>query len=99
VWLEKLHRFWDRFCFGPSSSARRQVKMPDICAPFLQEESLPEESALTTETQERSRLPGLLTEANRKDKLQPETTIITKSRDHQMAKGKHKNQTNRNQDN
>ena len=40
--------------------------MPDICAPFLQEESLPAESTLTTETQERARFPGLLlTEANR----------------------------------
>ena len=39
--------------------------MPDICAPSLQEESLPAESTLTTETQERAGLPGLLTEANR----------------------------------
>jgi hypothetical protein len=31
----------------------------------LQEESLPAESTLTTETQERAGLPGLLTEANR----------------------------------
>jgi hypothetical protein len=36
--------------------------MPDICAPSLQEESLPAESALTTETQERA---ILLIEANR----------------------------------
>jgi hypothetical protein len=33
--------------------------------PSLQEESLPVESALTTETQERVGLPGVLTEANR----------------------------------
>ena len=39
--------------------------MPDICASYLQEESLPAESALTTEIQERSSLPGLLIEANR----------------------------------
>ena len=39
--------------------------MPDICAPFLQEESLPAESTLTTETQERASLSGLLVEANR----------------------------------
>ena len=39
--------------------------MPDICAPSLQEESLPAESTLITETQERATLPGLLTEANR----------------------------------
>jgi hypothetical protein len=39
--------------------------MPDICAPSLQEESLPGESALTTETQDRASIPGLLIEANR----------------------------------
>ena len=39
--------------------------MPDIYAPSLQEESLPVESTLTTETQERAGLPGQLTEANR----------------------------------
>ena len=39
--------------------------MPDISAPSLQEESLPAESTLTTETQEKSRLPGPLKEANR----------------------------------
>jgi hypothetical protein len=49
--LQKLHRFWDNPCFRPSSSARRQVQMPDICPPSLQEESLPAESALTIETQ------------------------------------------------
>jgi hypothetical protein len=39
--------------------------MPDICAPSLQEEGLPAESSLTTETQERASLPGLLIEANK----------------------------------
>jgi hypothetical protein len=39
--------------------------MPDICAPSLQEESLLSDSALITETQERSSLPSLLIEANR----------------------------------
>jgi hypothetical protein len=39
--------------------------MTDICAPSLQEESLPTNSTLTTETQERARLPGLLRGANR----------------------------------
>ena len=39
--------------------------MPDICAPSLKEESLPAESALTIETQERASLPGLLVENNR----------------------------------
>ena len=36
--------------------------MTDICAPSLQEESLPAESAQTTETQERASLSGLLIE-------------------------------------
>jgi hypothetical protein len=39
--------------------------MPDICAPSLKEESPPAENALTTETQERDSLPGLLVENNR----------------------------------
>ena len=39
--------------------------MPDICVHSLQEESLPTESTLITETQEKTRLPGLLTEPNR----------------------------------
>jgi hypothetical protein len=55
---------WTSSVSGPSSSARKQVRMPDICPPSLQEESLPAESALTTETQERSSLPDLLIEAN-----------------------------------
>jgi hypothetical protein len=39
--------------------------MPDICAPSLKEESLPAEIALTSETQERASLPGLLVEKTR----------------------------------
>jgi hypothetical protein len=39
--------------------------MPDLCAYSLQEESLPAESTLTTETQVRAAVPKLLTEANR----------------------------------
>jgi hypothetical protein len=39
--------------------------MPDICPASLQEETLPEESALTTKTQERNSLPGVMIEANR----------------------------------
>jgi hypothetical protein len=65
VWTTEANSFWDRPCFGPSSSARRQVRTTDISAPSLKEESLPAESALTTETQERASLPGLLVEANR----------------------------------
>ena len=41
--------------------------MPDICAPSLQEESLPAESTLTTETQERASLQGLLVEDFKKE--------------------------------
>jgi hypothetical protein len=62
---QKQHGFWDRVPFMPSSSARRQSWAPDLCAPSLQEDSLPAESALTTGTQERVGLPGVLTEANR----------------------------------
>jgi hypothetical protein len=39
--------------------------MPNICSLSMPEESLLAESTLTTETQETSRLPGLLTEVNR----------------------------------
>jgi hypothetical protein len=51
-------------CEWITSSARRQVQTPDIWAPSLQEESLPAESTLNTETQERASLSGLLIEAN-----------------------------------
>ena len=75
--------------------------MPDICAPSLQEESLPVESTLATETQERARLPGLLTEANRitgGTSSNQRKLLTTNSRDYQMVKGKCKNVINRNQD-
>jgi hypothetical protein len=47
-----------------TNSAMRQFRTPDIWAPSLQEESLPAESTLNTETQERASLSGLLIEAN-----------------------------------
>ena len=47
-----------------TTSARRQVRTPDVWAPSLQEESLWVESTLTTETQERAFLQDLLIEAN-----------------------------------
>ena len=50
---------------GSDPRIRRGIWDPDFCAPSLQEESLPSQSALTTGTQKRVRLPGLLTEANR----------------------------------
>jgi hypothetical protein len=65
VWITEANSFGERPCFRPSSSARRQVQTPDICAPSGQEERFPAESVLTTETQERASLPGLLIEANR----------------------------------
>jgi hypothetical protein len=51
--------------FRPSSSARKWIWAPDLCAPSLTEESLPAESALTTGTQERVGIPGVLTKTNR----------------------------------
>jgi hypothetical protein len=60
VWTAEATQILDKPYFRPSSSAR----IPDICPPSLQEESLPEESALTTGTQERASLPGQLIEAN-----------------------------------
>jgi hypothetical protein len=57
-------------CRGNTSSGTDPVSGLHLqpggkCAPFLQEESLPAEWTLTTETQERAGLPGLVTEANR----------------------------------
>jgi hypothetical protein len=49
----------------PWNSVRKQSWDPDLCAPSLQEEILPVESVLTTETQERIGLSGVLTEDNR----------------------------------
>jgi hypothetical protein len=43
----------------------RWIRVPDYWTPALQEESLPVESALTTGTEVRVGLPGVLTEANR----------------------------------
>jgi hypothetical protein len=51
--------------FGHSSSARRQSWSSKICAPSPPEKSLPTESALTPENQERAVLQGVLTETNR----------------------------------
>ena len=47
-----------------TTSARRKVRTPDIWDPSLQEEILPAESTLNTETQEKTSLRGLLIEAN-----------------------------------
>ena len=65
TWAAETTELLGQDPFRPSSSARRQSWAPDLCAPSLPEESLPAESALTTGTQERVGLPGVLTEANR----------------------------------
>jgi hypothetical protein len=44
---------------------------PDFCASSLQEESLPADTVLTTGTQERISLPGVLTEAKESQEEQP----------------------------
>ena len=44
---------------------RRRIRAPDFWTPALQEKILPAESALTTGTQVRVGLRGVLTEANR----------------------------------
>jgi hypothetical protein len=48
-----------------TTSARSLVRTPDIWVPSLQEESLPAENTLPTETKESATLPGLLIDANR----------------------------------
>jgi hypothetical protein len=65
TWAIEATKLLGQGPFRPSTSTRRYSWMPDLCAPPLQEESLPAESALTTETQQRVWLPGLPTEANR----------------------------------
>jgi hypothetical protein len=58
-WDPKTSSEWN------TTSARSLVRTPDIWVPSLQEESLPAENTLPTETKERASLPGLLIEANR----------------------------------
>ena len=62
---------------------------------------MPEKSALTTGTQERVGIPGVLTEAKRITGISNPTrdSLNINTRDFQMVKGKHKNLNNRNQDN
>jgi hypothetical protein len=48
-----------------TSELRRWIRAPDCWTPALQEERLPAESTLTTGTQVRVGLSGVLTEANR----------------------------------
>jgi hypothetical protein len=50
---------------GSDPELRRWVSASDCWTPALKEESLPAESVLTTGTQVRVGLPGVLTEANR----------------------------------
>jgi hypothetical protein len=53
----------DKTNFWPSSSARKQIWAPDICTPSPLEERCSADNTLTTETQERVGLWGVLTEA------------------------------------
>jgi chromosome segregation ATPase len=79
---------------------KRWIRAPDFWTPVLQEESLPAESALTTGTQVRVGLPGVLTDANRikEDQAPARDSLNINTRDYQMAKGKCKNLTIRNQE-
>jgi hypothetical protein len=65
VWAAEASELRGQGPFRHSSSTRWQIWAPDLCAPSLKQESLPAETALTTGTQERVGLPGVLTEANR----------------------------------
>jgi hypothetical protein len=79
----------------------RWICAPDFCAPSLQEGSLPEESALTTGTQEKSWSPRSVDRdyritggtSSRHRQLEHLTPEITR-----WQKGKWKNLPNRNQD-
>jgi hypothetical protein len=97
--LQRTHLLWQTL-FRAFIFSQEEVWRPDSCAYSLQEESLSEESTLTTKTQKRAGLPGKLTEAKRLkgETGESETPITTIARDYQMVKGKFKNLTNRNQD-
>jgi hypothetical protein len=58
-WDPKTSSEWN------TTSAMSPVQTPDIWVPSRQEESLPAENTLPTETKESATLPGLLIEANR----------------------------------
>jgi hypothetical protein len=72
--------------YGPTSAAGRWGCSAALCALVLPGESWSPRNADT----------GLQT--HRRNKLQPETAKTSNTRDYQMAKGKQKNLTNRNQD-
>jgi hypothetical protein len=83
-----------------TSGLRKWIRAPDCWTPALQEESLPAESALTTGTQVRVGLPGVLTEANR---ITGGSSSSQRHLEHYHqrfpdGKGKRKNFTNRNQE-
>jgi DNA repair exonuclease SbcCD ATPase subunit len=79
---------------------RRWISAPDYWTTVLKEESLPPESALTTGTQERVGIPGVLTETIRitGGSSSNQRQLQHYNRDFQMVKGKHKNHTNGNQE-
>jgi hypothetical protein len=56
LWQAKATQLLGKILFWAFIFGQEEVKMPDNCAPSLKEESLPAETALTTETQRRELL-------------------------------------------
>jgi hypothetical protein len=70
MWAAEATELLRQGPFGPSFSARRLSRDLDPWAPSVPEENLPSESALTTGTQERVGLPGVLTEVKESEEEQ-----------------------------
>jgi hypothetical protein len=86
---------------GPTSSARRQVKNARYLCTFPARGELACREYSDHWNSGESYTPRSADRGiqnHRRNKLQPETTIATNSRDYQMAKSKYKNITNRNQE-
>jgi hypothetical protein len=77
---------------------RKWIRAPHLWTPALQEESLPGENALTGGTQDNQECWQRLTESQ-EEKVPTRDSYNINTREYQMAKGKHKNITTRNQDN
>jgi hypothetical protein len=54
LWQAKATQLLGKILLWAFIFGQEEVQMPDNCAPFLKEESLPAETALTTETQRRN---------------------------------------------
>ena len=83
--LQKQQSSWEG-SYGPTSEPRRWGYSTALCILVLPGESWSPRSA------------DKVLQTHRRDKLQPETARSSNTRDYQMAKGKWKNLTNRNQD-